>query len=139
MLITSIFGKYLRDMHSYVGWLESEEGKELRRIIKEEIITSHSICYANLIRQSHTILDQPMKEECLEMFKEVFEISDSYYGSTIKKKEIVHKMSGIHICNYSESLTLNAFATHCQSKNIPLELKETFEIQENGIFKNTTI
>ena len=138
MLITQIFGKYLLDTHEYVGWLKSKEGHEfvanmLKKIRRRWTPIEHIIIKDDLTNQAHTILYQPMTDECLEMFKGEWNMlqiyTDTWELRYDDKAVVVRHRNGHWLTKGGATriANLNAFATHCHSKNIPLELNETFE------------
>jgi hypothetical protein len=153
MKATDIFGKYLRDMMSYVGWVESENFDEFYNSTHPEWdydLPYYTGCY-NLITKAHTFLSQPNKEEYFvrpdKPEKEDYEVKgkpdangyrylfDRWLNWTPMFKgewKVVGNWlfkDGEPFCVWQRFKTLNDFATHCASQGIKLELHEEFELK----------
>lgn len=150
--ITQIFGKDLRDTHEYVGWANSKEGIEFIEHLHAIRINTSST-RDELIEKAHTILSQEMREEWFvrpeePLARDFFEDSHGFYDAhqqwadyqpmfkeefkMDEKGRVCHKVYGewrlINGFEGSYFKYLNDFATYCQSKKIPLELNENYEV-----------
>ena len=125
--ITEIFGTHLRDTHEFLSRWERKKvhGSDYDSWTNYnpdlELSKSDTVFFRDLFK-AHAILDQPMSEKLLEMFKGEWEIDESgdiYYADG----NLNYNLGRIN-----QFKVLNDFATHCRKQNIPLELNENYEV-----------